>query len=201
MTRELVLASGSPRRREMLEGLGLQFAVRPAEIDESPLPGEDAEAYVGRLALAKAREAALRPENAGALVLAADTVVVVDCELLGKPSDGEDAARMLRKLAGRRHDVLTGVALLDGEREWLEVARTQVEFAALSETEIALYVASGEPMDKAGAYAVQGRGALFVTAVDGNYSNVVGLPLPVVYRLLQAAGGPDPLAAAFTPRI
>lgn len=197
--RRLVLASGSPRRREMLEGLGLRFEVRPVDLDESPLPGEDPAAYVGRLALAKARAAAGQAENEGALVLGADTVVVVDGELLGKPSDPADAARMLRQIAGRRHQVFTGVALLDGDREWLEIARTGVEMAALSDQEIARYVASGEPLDKAGAYAVQGRGSLFVKALDGNYSNVVGLPLPVVYQLLQAAGGPDPLLAGLSP--
>lgn len=191
--RPLVLASGSPRRREMLAAMGFSFEVRPAELDESPLPGEDAAAYVGRLALAKARATAATLPGSGALVLGADTVVTLDGELLGKPQDEADARRMLRLLAGRRHQVLTGVALLDGEREWLEVAKTEVEIAPLSEAEIAGYVASGECRDKAGAYAVQGLGGLFVTRIDGNYSNVVGLPLPLVYRLLRAAGGPDPL--------
>jgi septum formation protein len=192
--RRLILASGSPRRRELLAAMGWSFLVRPVELDESPFPGEDAAAYVGRLALAKARAAAelAASEAPGALVLGADTVVALECELFGKPQDPADARRMLRRLSGRRHQVLTGVALLDGEREWLEVARTTVEIAPLSEQEIELYVATGEPLDKAGAYAVQGRGALFVSALEGNYSNVVGLPLPVVYRLLLAAGGPGP---------
>jgi septum formation protein len=192
--RRLILASGSPRRRELLAAMGWSFLVRPVELDESPFPGEDAAAYVGRLALAKARAAAelAASEAPGALVLGADTVVALECELFGKPKDPVDARRMLRRLSGRRHQVLTGVALLDGEREWLEVARTTVEIAPLSEQEIELYVATGEPLDKAGAYAVQGRGALFVSALEGNYSNVVGLPLPVVYRLLLAAGGPGP---------
>lgn len=194
--RQLILASASPRRREMLEAMGWSFLVRPVELDESPFPGEDAAAYVGRLALAKARAAALAATEApDALVLGADTVVALECELFGKPKDAADARRMLRRLAGRRHQVLTGVALLDGEREWLEVARTEVQMAPISEQEIELYVATGEPLDKAGAYAVQGRGALFVSALEGNYSNVVGLPLPVVYRLLLAAGGPSPLRA------
>ncbi len=192
LERRLVLASGSPRRSELLAAMGWQFEVRPVDLDESSLPGEDAIAYVGRLALAKARHAAEMPENEGALVLGADTVVALGNELFGKPRDAGDAARMLRQLSGRRHEVLTGVALVAGGREWLEVATTAVEMAALSEEEIAHYVQSGEPMDKAGAYAVQGRGALFVVAIEGNYSNVVGLPLPVVYRLLQAAGGPSP---------
>jgi septum formation protein len=192
--RRLILASGSPRRRELLAAMGWSFLVRPVELDESPFPGEDAAAYVGRLALAKARAAAelAASEAPGVLVLGADTVVALECELFGKPKDPVDARRMLRRLSGRRHQVLTGVALLDGEREWLEVARTTVEIAPLSEQEIELYVATGEPLDKAGAYAVQGRGALFVSALEGNYSNVVGLPLPVVYRLLLAAGGPGP---------
>jgi septum formation protein len=192
--RRLILASGSPRRRELLAAMGWSFLVLPVELDESPFPGEDAAAYVGRLALAKARAAAelAASEAPGALVLGADTVVALECELFGKPKDPVDARRMLRRLSGRRHQVLTGVALLDGEREWLEVARTTVEIAPLSEQEIELYVATGEPLDKAGAYAVQGRGALFVSALEGNYSNVVGLPLPVVYRLLLAAGGPGP---------
>jgi septum formation protein len=192
--RRLILASGSPRRRELLAAMGWTFLVRPVELDESPFPGEDAAAYVGRLALAKARAAAEQAaaEAPDALVLGADTVVALEGELFGKPQDPADARRMLRRLSGRRHQVLTGVALLDGEREWLEVARTAVEIAPLSEQEIELYVATGEPLDKAGAYAVQGRGALFVSALEGNYSNVVGLPLPVVYRLLLAAGGPGP---------
>lgn len=195
--RQLILASASPRRRELLEAMGWRFLVRPVELDESPFPGEDAAAYVGRLALEKARAAAARAatESPDALVLGADTVVALECELFGKPKDPADARLMLRRLAGRRHQVLTGVALLDGEREWLEVARTEVQMAPLSEQEIELYVETGEPLDKAGAYAVQGRGALFVSALDGNYSNVVGLPLPVVYRLLLAAGGPSPFGS------
>ena len=192
--RRLVLASGSPRRRELLAALGWSFEVRPVDLDETAWPGEDAAAYVGRLALEKARAAMRVPANEGALVLGADTVVALDGELLGKPRDEEDARRMLRQLSGRRHEVLTGVALLDGDREWLEIARTKVDFAPLSDQEIADYVRSGEPMDKAGAYAVQGLGGLFVAAIDGSYSNVVGLPVTVVYKMLQAAGGPSPLA-------
>lgn len=185
----LVLASGSPRRRELLEGLGLRFTVRASAIDETPLPGEEPGAYVLRLAREKAR-AAGRP---GELVLAADTTVIIHGEILGKPQDEADAARMLRLLSGHEHEVLTGVAVLDLEetgagRLAAEVDRTVVRMAPLAAEEIAWYVATGEPRDKAGAYAIQGLGALFVEAVSGNYSNVVGLPVPTVYRLFQELG-------------
>jgi len=179
----LVLASGSPRRRELLEGLGLRFTVRAADVDETPHPGEAPDAYVLRLAREKAR-AAGRP---GELVLAADTTVVIEGEILGKPEDDADAGRMLRLLAGREHEVLTGVAVLDAlegtGRTASDIARSAVRMAPLTPEEVAWYVATGEPRDKAGAYAIQGLGALFVEAVSGNYSNVVGLPIPVVYRL------------------
>lgn len=183
---ELVLASGSPRRRELLAALGLDFEVRPVEIDESPLAGERADLYVARLAEEKARERA----EPGELVLAADTVVAVDGELLGKPDDEAHAKAMLRQLAGRRHDVWTGVATWDpaSERFEADLGRTEVEFSALGDAEIEAYVATGEPMDKAGAYAVQGLAALFVESLRGNYSNVVGLPLPIVRRLLARHG-------------
>ncbi len=185
MTLRLVLASGSPRRREILENLGVEFAVRSVDIDESPLAGEAAEPYVLRLARAKARAAASR---GGEIVLAADTIVVLDGALLGKPRDPADAWRMLGSLSGREHEVLTGVAVAGQESVRAEIERTRVRFAELSAAEIEWYVASGEPLDKAGAYAVQGLGALFVERLDGNYSNVVGLPLPLTYRLLAEAG-------------
>ena len=182
----LVLASASPRRRELLARLGLEPRVRPVDLDETPLAAEPAAAYVRRLALEKARA---RSEP-GELILAADTVVSVDGELLGKPVDTADARSMLQRLSGRGHEVLTGVAVYDPDRGRLdaEVESTQVHFAELTEAEIDWYIASGEPMDKAGAYAVQGLAALFVLRLEGNYSNVVGLPLPTVYRLLAAAG-------------
>lgn len=185
----LVLASASPRRRELLAGLGLDFRRRPVDVDETPFAGEAAEDYVLRLAESKAESAA--PAD-GELVLAADTIVVVDGDLLGKPRDPDDARRMLERLSGREHQVLTGVAVRgpSGEPRLSAVETTRVRFAELTADEIAWYVASGEPLDKAGAYAVQGLGALFVDAVDGNYSNVVGLPLPAVYRLLRRAGYP-----------
>ncbi len=182
---DLVLASASPRRRVLLSGLGPRFTVRSSEIDETPRPGEAPGAYVLRLAREKAR-AAGRP---GELVLAADTSVVVDGEILGKPRDDTDAERMLRLLSGREHEVLTGVAVLDPMgRLVAAIDRTVVRVAPLSAEEIAWYVATGEPRDKAGAYAIQGLGALFVEAVAGNYSNVVGLPIPTVYRLFEELG-------------
>jgi septum formation protein len=182
---DLVLASASPRRRELLSGLGLRFTVRSSEIDETPRPGEAPGAYVLRLA----REKVLAVGRPGELVLAADTSVVVDEQILGKPRDDADAERMLRLLAGREHEVLTGVAVLDPMgRLAAGVARTVVRMAPLSAEEIAWYVATGEPRDKAGAYAIQGLGALFVEAVTGNYSNVVGLPIPTVYRLFAELG-------------
>lgn len=185
----LVLASASPRRRELLGGLGLRFTVRAAEIDETPHPGEAPDLYVLRLAREKARAAA-RPEE---LVLAADTSVVIDGEILGKPLNDADAARMLRLLSGREHEVLTGVAVVEtagagAGRIVSGVDRTAVRMAQLTPEEIAWYVATGEPRDKAGAYAIQGLGSLWIEAVAGNYSNVVGLPIPRVCRLFAELG-------------
>lgn len=187
----LVLASGSPRRREFLAGLGLEFEVRPADVDETPRPGELPEPYVLRLAREKATH---RSEN-GEVVIAADTVVALGdlrrgAELLGKPENEEDARRMLRRLSGREHSVLTGVAVWDSGQGRLEsgVETTRVRFADLDREEIAWYAGSGEPLDRAGAYAIQGLAALFVEGITGNYSNVVGLPLPLVYRLIRAVG-------------
>lgn len=187
--RSLILASASPRRRELLAGLGLRFTVRAAEIDETPRPDEAPDVYVLRLAREKARTAA-RP---GELVLAADTSVVIEGEILGKPRDDADAARMLRLLSGREHEVLTGVAVVEtagsGEgRVASGVDRTAVRMAPLTAEEIAWYVATGEPRDKAGAYAIQGLGSLWIDAVSGNYSNVVGLPIPRVCRLFAELG-------------
>jgi septum formation protein len=158
-------------------------------VDETPRPGEDPGAYVLRLAREKA-QAAARP---GELVLAADTSVIIDGEILGKPQDDEDAKRMLRLLAGREHEVLTGVALFEtgeaGESRLADrIDRSGVRMAPLTDEEITWYVATGEPRDKAGAYAIQGLGALFVEGVEGNYSNVVGLPIPAVYRLFGELG-------------
>jgi len=170
----LVLASASPRRSDLLAGLGLRFEVRVADVDESPVPRERPADLVERLAGAKAAEVgATRRE----VVVAADTVVVVDDEALGKPVDRDDAARMLRRLGGRTHEVLTGVAVRLGARLDTTVVSTDVTFRPLTEGDIAWYVATGEPLDKAGAYAIQGAGGLFVEKIVGSYHNVVGLPL------------------------
>lgn len=160
--------------------------MRPAHLDETPRPGETVDALVERLARGKATASA----RAGELVLAADTEVAVDGEILGKPKDDADAARMLALLAGRQHDVVSGVALYDAGSSRLVAGteHTRVGLAPLSEQEIDWYVSTGEPMDKAGAYAIQGPFALFVTSVTGNYPNVVGLPLPLVYRLFLELG-------------
>jgi septum formation protein len=182
----LILASGSPRRRELLAGLGLAFAVRPVDLDETPLDGEDPSEYVTRLAAAKSRSQAGPNE----MTLAADTIVVLDGELLGKPQHSAEAREMLGRLAGREHQVLTGVAVYDGVGERLVsgIDSSRVTIAALSDEEIAWYVATGEPLDKAGSYAIQDLGALFVERVEGNYTNVVGLPLPLTYRLFGQLG-------------
>ena len=185
----LVLASASPRRRELLAGLELAFTVRPVDLDETPLPDEEPGAYVFRLA----REKAAARAGISELVLAADTTVVLDGDILGKPVDVLDARRMLGRIAGREHTVLTGVALHErrggGEiRQVSTVASSRVRMAAMTERQIAWYAATGEPLDKAGSYAVQGLGALFVEEVFGNYTNVVGLPLPATYRLFAELG-------------
>jgi septum formation protein len=180
-----------------LRAAGIQFDVLPADVDESVLPGETAEHHVRRLAEAKA--CAVLPRAGGRPVLSADTVVVVAGEILGKPVDEGDARRMLRMLSGRSHEVMTGVCLRchEGGRgkgggsipsRFHEVVVTTVEFAPLTAAEIDWYVASGEPRDKAGAYAVQGLGSRFVTRIEGSYSNVVGLPVAVVYRMCKQTG-------------
>jgi septum formation protein len=165
--------------------LGVRFTVRAVDLDETPRPGEEPRAYVLRLAQEKA---AARAEP-GELVLAADTTVVVDGDILGKPEDPDDARRMLRLLADREHEVLTGIALEEpGRGRAADVVETRVRMAPLTEEEIAWYVGTGEPMDKAGAYAIQGIGSLFVEGVDGSPSNVVGLPVQAVYRLFARLG-------------
>ena len=180
----LVLASASPRRAEILRAVNWSFETSPAEIDESLGDEEAPAAYVERLARAKATKIA--EERLFGLVLGADTTVVsAGGRILGKPHDAGDAEQMLRSLSGNWHDVLTGVALVRAETKECRVAheRTRVRFAELSDEEIAWYVTTEEPMDKAGAYAVQGRAALFIEAIEGDYWNVVGLPVRLVYRL------------------
>jgi len=194
---DLVLASASPRRVHLLEAAGWTFSVAPVDADESVLDGESPEDYVRRVALAKVRSGICR--NPGKLILAADTAVVVDGQVLGKPACAADARRMLKLLAGREHVVLTGVALGDGRREAVEVVRTRVRFLMLTEAEIEWYVASGEPEGKAGGYAIQGRASRFIDWIEGSYTNVVGLPVATVHRLLEdwtnPAGRPKPTTA------
>ena len=183
----LVLASASPRRADLLRAAGLTFDVAPADIDEDVRAGEDPAGYVDRLAREKAASVADRHPDA--FVLAADTTVVVDGMILGKPVDADDARRMLRLLSGRSHEVLTGVCLLGpGAFERAAVVRTTVEFARLTDAEIAWYAATGEPLDKAGAYAVQGLASRFVWRIEGSHPNVVGLPVEVVYAWCREAG-------------
>ena len=192
----LVLASASPRRRELLTQAGFAFDVRPADIPEEALPGEDPIAYVTRLAREKARVVFALPgegsrgeqgrESSGLIVLGADTTVTLDGHLLGKPESADDAARMLRLLSGRTHRVITGVSLVAEGRAQTAAEVTSVQFLTLSEAEIEEYIATGEPMDKAGAYAIQGRAARWIPRIDGCYFNVVGLPISLVSTMLTS---------------
>jgi septum formation protein len=175
----IVLASASPRRAELLRAAGILFDVIVANVDETVHAGESPDDYARRVAAAKARAVSAQARERP--VLAADTVVVVDDHILGKPVNDDDARRMLRLLSGRAHDVLTAVVLNDE----IAVERTRVEFVTLSDDEIAWYVASGEPRDKAGAYAIQGLASRFISRIEGSYSNVVGLPVSRVYQLLR----------------
>jgi septum formation protein len=179
----LILASASPRRSELLRNAGIPFEVQPADVSEDPLPGEPAKALAERLAREKAMAVARsRPTD---LVLGADTVVVVDGEILGKPADAPDAARMLRMLSGRKHEVVTGVCLVAAGKCSLSSETTSVTMSEISDEEIAEYVATGEPMDKAGAYAIQGIASRWIPGIEGDYSNVVGLPVALVWRMLR----------------
>ena len=182
---DFVLASASPRRAELLAQAGFTFEVDAADVDETPLHVEPPAGYVARVARAKAAAVAPRHQH-GAIILAADTTVVVDGGVLGKPEDDADAARMLTVLSGRAHDVLTAVAIRRGAVERLEIVSTQVTFLALTPDDIAWYVGTGEPAGKAGAYAIQGRAARFVDRIEGSWSNVVGLPIATVWRMVQA---------------
>lgn len=184
----LILASASPRRRDLLRQVGVSFGVIVAEVDEAVLPGETPAAYVVRVARDKALEVQTR-EGASLPVLGADTAVVVDGDVLGKPADRADGLAMLARLAGRAHEVLTAVALArPGGEEHCRLSVSHVTFRALTDAEIAAYWATGEPADKAGGYAIQGRAARFVTRLEGSYSGVVGLPLHETAELLAAAG-------------
>ena len=184
---QLVLASASPRRAELLKTAGFTFEVRPADVDETPRPAEPAATYVLRVARDKALAAAGRVNGNDAWILAADTVVVADGGLLGKPTGPADARRMLSMLSGVVHEVLTAVVVRHAGSETSEVVSTRVRFTALSAAEIAWYVESGEPDGKAGAYAIQGLGSRFVDWIEGSWSNVVGLPVATVYRMLGGA--------------
>lgn len=177
----LVLASASPRRAELLRAAGIPFTIRVANVDESLWPDETPDAYVARLSHTKAVAVA----HPGEIVLGADTTVVIGHEIAGKPVDIADAKRMLHLLSGNWHEVLTGISLARDNEVRTEVATTRVKFATMSAAEIDWYAASGEPDDKAGAYAIQGLAARFIERIEGSYSNVVGLPIETVYRMLK----------------
>jgi septum formation protein len=191
----LVLASASPRRQELLRNAGIPFVARPTDIPETPNKDEAPRAFAERMAREKALAAF--DQHSKDFVLGADTVVVVDSEILGKPRDNADAARMLRLLSGRTHQVITGVCLLarqpgenQKEKPFQDVRSetTTVSMNALSEADIQSYISSDEPMDKAGAYAIQGRASRWISRIEGDYFNVVGLPVSLVYRMMQAHG-------------
>ena len=185
-TRQVILASRSPRRAELLTAAGISFEVLSADIDETPQPDETPAAYVERLAIDKARAVfALRPE---ARVLGADTTVTIDGQILGKPEDEADARRMLRLLSGRPHEVHTGVALVSGAGVRAAVDTTRVWFSAMTDEDISWYVSTGEPVDRAGAYAIQGLASRFIPRIEGSYSNVVGLPVALVSSILLSKG-------------
>ena len=185
----LILASASPRRRELLTQAGFTFEIHPAHISEDPHPNEDPIAYVTRLARQKAEFVFAKLSEGPAppqVVLGADTTVTLDNHILGKPENNEDAARMLRHLSGRTHRVITGVAIVTASRTEVAAEVTAVQFLTLSEKEIRDYIATGEPNDKAGAYAIQGHAARWIPRIEGCYFNVVGLPISLVATLLQS---------------
>ncbi|HEY2432438.1 MAG TPA: Maf family protein [Vicinamibacterales bacterium] len=188
MPDRLVLASASPRRAELLASAGYDFTVDPADVDETETSGEAPDAYVLRVARDKARAVAARRDESD-VVLAADTTVVVQGEILAKPADSSDARRMLQLLAGTSHDVLTAVVAISGGRELADVIATRVRLLPLGLEEIEWYIGTGEPMGKAGAYAIQGRAARFVDRIEGSWSNVVGLPVATVSEMLKRLEG------------
>ena len=178
---EFILASASPRRADLLNSAGFRFLVRVADVDETPLGEESPFNYVARLSTVKALAVA-RP---GEIVIGADTTVVIGDEILAKPVDNNDATRMLRLLSGSWHEVLTGMTLVRDSIKCTEVATTRVKFIEMTADEIAWYAGSGEPDDKAGGYAIQGLGSRFIETIEGSYSNVVGLPIELFYRMLR----------------
>ena len=184
------LASGSPRRRELLAQLGIACEVLRVAVDETPRPGEKADDLVCRLAAAKARAGMELPRVRPAPVVAADTAVALGAELFGKPVDEADAVRMLTRLGGRTHEVWTAVAIAEAGRERVELSRSEVSFRAIDAREAAAYWRTGEPVDKAGGYGIQGLGAIFISALKGSYSGVMGLPLFETARLLESFSGP-----------
>jgi septum formation protein len=179
----LILASQSPRRSELLRAAGIPFTIRPANVDESVQPGEPPEEYVKRVAQMKATAVEAGPDD---VTLGADTIVVIGREILGKPKDRADAVRMLKSLAGRVHEVITGICMRRGGELIGDRAVTRVWLIPLTSQEVEQYVATGEPMDKAGAYAIQGLASKFVERIEGSYTNVVGLPIELVYKHLAA---------------
>jgi septum formation protein len=179
----LVLASASPRRQELLRNAGIEFVVQPAHIPEIPREGEDPKVYAERLAREKAQ--AVFRQGPQHVVLGADTVVVVDQQILEKPRDAEDAARMLKMLSGREHVVITGVCLIGNGFDDVRSETTRVTMDTISDRDIRHYVSTNEPMDKAGAYAIQGMASRWIPRIEGDYANVVGLPVALVYRMLK----------------
>ncbi len=179
---KLILASGSPRRSEILNSVGWEFEKVVADIDETEFEDENPADYVQRLAKEKAEFVAVNYSNQ--IVLGADTTVVIDNQIIGKPVNFDDAKRMLKLLSGRTHEVLTGVAIVKNGETKVGLQRTKVKFAKLSDSEIEFLVKFGEPLDKAGAYAVQAQAALFIEGIEGDYWNVVGLPISLVYQLV-----------------
>jgi septum formation protein len=196
---KLILASSSPRRRELLASIGLDFEVIPSNVPEERQRGEAPEEYVARLSREKAE--AIAAQHGDRWIIAADTTVLLGDQLLEKPVDRADAARMLGTISGQTHTVYSGVTLLNMERQYRDtrVAETEVRILRLSPEDIDWYVASGEPLDKAGAYAAQGIGAIFIDSIHGSYTNVVGLPLALLFQMLRKAGI-DPLTSGVKPR-
>ena len=184
---KLVLASGSPRRSELLNSVGWEFTKHSPDIDESERYGESPADYVVRLAREKAEAVAVRFPNE--IVLGADTTVVIGDQIIGKPRDLEDARRMLTMLAGNWHEVLTGVAVVERGETRSDIQRTRVKFAPMSDAEIEFLAMRGDPLDKAGAYAVQAQAALFIEGIEGDYWNIVGLPVRLVYELIMKKPG------------